>query len=56
MPPVGINLQLASFRFGENLPSMYRLIFPFVFVLFAAVLAITYLPFLSTWLVHIIYG
>jgi tripartite ATP-independent transporter DctM subunit len=56
MPPVGINLQLASYRFGENLPSMYRLIFPFVIVLFAAVLVITYLPFLSTWLVHLLYG
>jgi|WetSurMetagenome_2_1015567.scaffolds.fasta_scaffold00476_6 C4-dicarboxylate transporter, DctM subunit len=56
MPPVGINLQLASFRFGESLPSMYRRIFPFVLALFAAVLAITYLPFLSTWLVHVIYG
>ncbi len=56
MPPVGINLQLASYRFGENLPTMYRLIFPFVLVLFAAVLAITYLPFLSTWLVQVIYG
>jgi tripartite ATP-independent transporter DctM subunit len=56
MPPVGINLQLASYRFGENLPTMYRLILPFVLVLFAAVLAVTYLPFLSTWLVHVIYG
>ncbi len=56
MPPVGINLQLASYRFGENLPTMYRLILPFVLVLFAAVLAITYLPFLSTWLVQVIYG
>lgn len=56
MPPVGINLQLASYRFGENLVSMYRLILPFVIVLFAAVLVITYLPFLSTWLVHVVYG
>ncbi len=56
MPPVGINLQLASYRFNENLVSMYGLIFPFVVVLFAAVLAITYLPFLSTWLVHLVFG
>jgi C4-dicarboxylate transporter, DctM subunit len=56
MPPVGINLQLGSYRFNENMARMYRYIFPFVIVLFAAVLAITYLPFLSTWLVSVIFG
>jgi tripartite ATP-independent transporter DctM subunit len=55
MPPVGINLSLASYRFNEQLPTMYRYIFPFVIALFAAVLAITYLPFLSTWLVKLIF-
>jgi C4-dicarboxylate transporter DctM subunit len=56
MPPVGINLQLGSYRFNENMARMYRYIFPFVIALFAAVLAITYLPFLSTWLVQSIFG
>jgi TRAP-type C4-dicarboxylate transport system permease large subunit len=56
MPPVGINLQLGAYRFNENMARMYRYIFPFVIALFAAVLAITYLPFLSTWLVGAIYG
>jgi TRAP-type C4-dicarboxylate transport system permease large subunit len=56
MPPVGINLQLGSYRFNENMARMYRYIFPFVIALFAAVLAITYLPFLSTWLVGAIFG
>jgi tripartite ATP-independent transporter DctM subunit len=56
MPPVGINLQLGSYRFNENMARMYRYIFPFVIALFAAVLSITYLPFLSTWLVGAIYG
>jgi C4-dicarboxylate transporter DctM subunit len=55
MPPVGINLQLGSYRFNENMARMYRFIFPFVIALFAAVLAITYLPFLSTWLVEAIF-
>jgi tripartite ATP-independent transporter DctM subunit len=56
MPPVGINLQLGSYRFNENMARMYRYIFPFVIALFAAVLAITYLPFLSTALVHAFFG
>lgn len=56
MPPVGINLQLGSYRFNENMARMYRYIFPFVIALFAAVLAITYVPFLSTWLVNLIFG
>jgi tripartite ATP-independent transporter DctM subunit len=56
MPPVGINLQLGSYRFNENMARMYRYIFPFVIALFAAVLAITYLPFLSTWLVGALFG
>jgi C4-dicarboxylate transporter, DctM subunit len=56
MPPVGINLQLGSYRFNENMARMYRYIFPFVIALFAAVLAITYLPFLSTALVTAFFG
>jgi C4-dicarboxylate transporter, DctM subunit len=56
MPPVGINLQLGSYRFNENMARMYRYIFPFVIALFAAVLAITYLPFLSTALVGAFFG
>ncbi len=55
MPPVGINLQLGSYRFNESMAKMYRHIFPFVILLLAAVLAITYLPFLSTWLVGVVF-
>jgi C4-dicarboxylate transporter DctM subunit len=47
-PPVGMNLFLASYRFGEPLVKIYRYVLPFLGVLLAAVLVITYLPWLTT--------
>jgi C4-dicarboxylate transporter, DctM subunit len=46
-PPVGMNLFIASFRFNEPVSRLYRAAFPFMIVLFAAVLVITYWPGLS---------
>ncbi len=46
-PPVGMNLFIASYRFGRPVDSLYKAAFPFMLVLFAAVLAITYWPWLS---------
>jgi tripartite ATP-independent transporter DctM subunit len=46
-PPVGMNLFIASYRFGKPLDTLYRAAFPFMLVLFAAVLVITYWPWLS---------
>jgi tripartite ATP-independent transporter DctM subunit len=43
-PPVGINLFLASYRFNTPLLQVYRDTLPFLLVLLAVVLAVTYLP------------
>lgn len=49
-PPVGMNLFIASFRFGKPVMTLYRATLPFFFLLLAAVLVITYVPALSLWL------
>ena len=49
-PPVGMNLFIASFRFGKPVMTLYRATLPFFFLLLAAVLLITYVPQLSLWL------
>jgi C4-dicarboxylate transporter DctM subunit len=46
-PPVGMNLFIASYRFGKPVVDLYRATIPFMIVLLAAVLAITYWPQLS---------
>ncbi len=43
-PPVGMNLFLSSSRFGKPLVSIYRDTLPFLLILAAAVLLITYVP------------
>lgn len=46
-PPVGMNLFIASHRFEKPVDELYRAAIPFMLVLFAAVLIITYWPGLS---------
>ena len=53
-PPVGINLFLSSFRFNEPLVRVYRYVIPFLIVMFITVLLITYIPWMSTFLLDII--
>ena len=53
-PPVGINLFLASYRFDRDLLQIYRTVVPFLLLLLAAVLVITYVPFLTTGLLSVI--
>lgn len=55
-PPVGMNLFIASFRFGKPVMTLYRATLPFFFLLLAAVLIITYVPALSLWLPGFIDG
>jgi len=43
-PPVGMNLFLASYRFEKPLAEVYRAALPFLLVLAAVVLLITYVP------------
>jgi len=46
-PPVGMNLFIASHRFGKPILQLYRATLPFFFILLLAVLLITYWPALS---------
>lgn len=46
-PPVGMNLFMASYRFKKPITELYIATWPFLVVLFAAVLVITYVPWLS---------
>ncbi len=49
-PPVGINLFLASHRFGDDILKVYRATLPFLGLLIIALLIITWWPGLSLWL------
>lgn len=49
-PPVGMNLFISSYRFKKPLVEVYRASLPMLLVLLAGVIAITYIPFLSTFL------
>lgn len=46
-PPVGLNLFIASARFDRPVLQLYRASFPFLAILLAALLLITYVPQLS---------
>ena len=48
MPPAGMNLFLSAYRFDRPLGEIYRSVVPFLLILFLGVLAITYIPALST--------
>jgi TRAP-type C4-dicarboxylate transport system permease large subunit len=51
-PPVGLNLFIASFRFDRPIIQIYVATLPFLLILLAAVLIITYWPTLSLVLVR----
>jgi TRAP-type C4-dicarboxylate transport system permease large subunit len=48
MPPVGINLCLAAYRFQKPMLNVYRALLPFLLVLLCGVLLITYVPWMTT--------
>jgi tripartite ATP-independent transporter DctM subunit len=50
MPPVGMNLLLASYRFNKSMTEVTRASFPMLVVLFIGVMLITYVPPLTTFL------
>jgi tripartite ATP-independent transporter DctM subunit len=52
LPPVGMNIFIASARFGKPATTIVRASLPFYAILLAAVLIITYWPGLSLWLAH----
>ena len=43
-PPVGMNLYLSSYRFNEDMPTIYSATLPFFFIRLIGVLIITYIP------------
>jgi tripartite ATP-independent transporter DctM subunit len=47
LPPVGMNLFIASFRFNRPVLEVFRAVLPFIAILIVAVLIITYWPWLS---------
>ncbi|HBH28813.1 MAG: TRAP transporter large permease subunit [Desulfofustis sp. PB-SRB1] len=52
-PPVGLNLFLASYRFKKPIITLYRATLPFLGLLLAALLVITYIPWLSLFMVEL---
>ena len=53
VPPVGENLFIAAYRFDRPIGELTRAVLPMVGILLAGVLAITYIPSLSLWLVRL---
>jgi C4-dicarboxylate transporter DctM subunit len=53
-PPVGLNLFISSYRFNEPVLSLYAASIPFLLLLLAALLVITYVPAISLFLVHLV--
>ncbi|AKF09933.1 TRAP transporter large permease subunit [Sandaracinus amylolyticus] len=47
MPPMGLNLFIAGFRFGRPVPDLYPVVLPFIGVFAAALMITTYVPSLS---------
>lgn len=54
MPPLGINLLIASYRFDKPISELYRAAIPMILVLLFGVLLITYVPPLTTFLPHLL--
>ena len=52
-PPVGLNLFLASYRFDRPVVELYSATLPFLALLMATLVLITYFPFLSLFLVRL---
>jgi C4-dicarboxylate transporter DctM subunit len=55
-PPVGINLFISTLTFKQPIFRVYRTAMPFLFLLFIALMIITYVPELSLWLVGVVGG
>ena len=51
MPPVGLNLIISCIRFEKPVTSLYRACFPFIVIMIIALMVITYVPWMSLWLI-----
>jgi len=54
-PPMGLNLFLSASRFEKPLPYVYRQAIPFLLIMAAGVLAITYFPAVTTGVVALLH-
>ena len=48
-PPVGINLFIASQRFGKTIITLFKSTLPYLMIMFIWLLMVTYIPELSLW-------
>ncbi len=48
MPPMGLNLFIAGFRFNRPVPDLYKMVLPFIALFVAALMIVTYVPALTT--------
>jgi tripartite ATP-independent transporter DctM subunit len=53
-PPMGLNLFLSASRFRKPLPYLYKQALPFLIIMALGVLFITYVPAVTTGVVHIL--
>ncbi|HOO47734.1 MAG TPA: TRAP transporter large permease subunit, partial [Deltaproteobacteria bacterium] len=51
-PPVGMNLFISCIRFDRSVITLYRAAIPFIIILLAGLIVITYVPELSLWLIE----
>jgi len=51
-PPVGINLFIASQRFGKTIVTLFRSTLPFLLLMLTWLMMVTYIPELSLWWNH----
>jgi tripartite ATP-independent transporter DctM subunit len=55
-PPMGLNLMLSSSRFAEPLPRLYRVTLPFLLIMAGGVLAVTYVPAMTSGFLALVQG
>lgn len=48
MPPMGLNLFIAGFRFNRPVPDLYKMVLPFIALFIGALMIVTYVPSLTT--------
>ena len=53
-PPMGLNLFLSASRFGKPLPYLYKQALPFLLIMTFGVLFITYVPAVTTGIIHLL--
>ncbi|MGB5519979.1 MAG: TRAP transporter large permease subunit, partial [Gammaproteobacteria bacterium] len=51
-PPVGINLFIASQRFGKPIVTLFKSTLPFLLLMLIWLMMVTYIPDLSLWWQH----